>query len=258
MAPSFALERQIAADGFDVIVGFDEVGRGSLAGPVMVGAAAFLARNLGEAQTAMPQYLADSKTLTEHRRESLYEPLQAWVDGFAIGSASNAEIDEWGISHALGIAALRALDGVERALGMGSRGDSEMHGFDARRKYSGTWVYTTHDSLQHAGGLRVGAILDGPNDYISKTLGTFEAPAVPMPAQVRTLVKADAQCASVAAAAVLAKVTRDRLMEQLAREHAEYARYGWDRNKGYGSKAHREAIAQCGPSDLHRVSWHLA
>lgn len=179
MAPSFALERQIAADGFDIIVGFDEVGRGSLAGPVMVGAAAFLARNLGEAQTAMPQYLADSKTLTEHRRESLYEPLQAWVDGFAIGSASNAEIDEWGISHALGIAALRALDGVERALGMGNPGDREMHGFDARRKYSGTWAYTQHDSLQHAGGLRVGAILDGPNDYISKALGTFEAPRCP-------------------------------------------------------------------------------
>ena len=134
MAPSFALERQIAADGFDVIVGFDEVGRGSLAGPVMVGAAAFLARNLDEAQTAMPQYLADSKTLTEHRRESLYEPLQAWVDGFAIGSASNAEIDAWGISHALGIAALRALDGVERALGMGSPGDSEIRGFDDRCK----------------------------------------------------------------------------------------------------------------------------
>ena len=108
--PTFELERRIAADGCDVIVGFDEVGRGSLAGPAMVGAAAFRAADLDRAQQTVPQYLADSKMLTEHRREALYEPLQTWVDAYAIGSATNQEIDEWGISHALGVAALRALD----------------------------------------------------------------------------------------------------------------------------------------------------
>ncbi|PLS26856.1 ribonuclease HII [Bifidobacterium anseris] len=226
--PTFELERRIAADGYDVIVGFDEVGRGSLAGPVMVGAAAFHAADLDRAQQSIPQYLADSKMLTEHRREALYEPLQKWVDAYAIGSATNQEIDEWGITYALGIAALRALDEVERALG-----------------------------LEQEGGVRVGAILDGPSDYISKAFMSFEAPLAPVLPYVVTQVKGDQRCCSVAAAAVLAKVKRDRLMVALAEENPDYARYGWAHNKGYGSQAHREAIVQYGPSDLHRVSWKL-
>lgn len=114
--PTFDLEESLAREGHSVIVGFDEVGRGSLAGPVMVGAAAFLAQRLPQAARSMPHYLADSKMLTVRRREALYEPLQQWADAWAVGSATSAEIDEWGISHALGIAALRALDAVERTL----------------------------------------------------------------------------------------------------------------------------------------------
>lgn len=226
--PTFELERELAADGYDVVVGFDEVGRGSLAGPAMVGAAAFRAADLDHARQTVPQYLADSKMLTEHRREALFEPLRTWVDAYAIGTATNREIDEWGISHALGVAALRALDEVEHALGVVEGGD-----------------------------MRVGAVLDGPNDYITKALGSFEAPPVPVPAHVVTQVKGDQRCCSVAAAAVLAKVTRDRLMVALAEENPDYARYGWVHNKGYGSQAHRAAIAEYGPSDLHRVSWKL-
>ena len=226
--PTFALERGLAEDGYSLIVGFDEVGRGSLAGPVMVGAAAFFAQHLDSAEATMPHYLADSKMLTEHRRDALFEPLQTWVDAYSNGSASNTEIDDWGISHALGIAALRALDGVEQALG-----------------------------IEATGVVRVGAILDGPNDYNTKALGTFEAPAVPVPAHVITQVKGGQHCASIAAAAVLAKVTRDRLMVKLAESSPEYARYEWAHNKGYGSKAHRAAIAEYGPSDLHRLTWHL-
>lgn len=226
--PSFELERGLAADGYDVIVGFDEVGRGSLAGPVMVGAAAFRTVDLDRAEQSVPQYLADSKMLTEHRREALYEPLRTWVDAYAIGAATNQEIDEWGIAHALGVAALRALDKAERALGVVEGGEA-----------------------------RVGAILDGPNDYITKALGSFEAPLVPVPAHVVTQIKGDQRCRSVAAAAVLAKVTRDRLMVSLAEENPDYARYGWAHNKGYGSQAHRAAIAEYGPSGLHRLSWKL-
>lgn len=228
--PTFALEERLAADGYDVIVGFDEVGRGALAGPVMVGAAAFRMEHLAHAQQTIPHYLADSKMLTERRREALNEPLKAWVDAYAIGAATNEEIDAWGIAHALGVAALRALDAVERELGVGAAEEANV---------------------------RVGAILDGPHDYITKTLGTFEAPTVPVPAHVVTQVKGDQRCCSVAAAAVLAKVTRDRLMVALADEHPQYVRYGWANNKGYGSQAHRAAIAEYGPSDLHRVTWKL-
>ncbi len=116
---------------------------------------------------------------------------------------------------------------------------------------------TTLDADWDARMPRVGAILDGPSDYITKALGTFEAPAVPVPAHVVTQVKGDQHCGSVACAAVLAKVTRDRLMTQLADSNPDYARYGWAHNKGYGSQAHKAAIAQYGPCDEHRTSWKL-
>lgn len=267
--PTFDLEESLAREGYSVIVGFDEVGRGSLAGPVMVGAAAFLAQRLPQAAHDMPHYLADSKMLTERRREALYEPLQQWADAWAVGSATSAEIDEWGISHALGIAALRALDTVERTL-FGAFADAA----SATSATQSGGVFRAQGSMPAAGAQeptlaadwdaldpacmpRVGAILDGPNDYITKALGTFEAPAVSMPAHVVTQVKGDQHCGSVACAAVLAKVTRDRLMTRLAETNPDYARYGWAHNKGYGSQEHRAAIAQYGPCDEHRTSWKL-
>lgn len=223
--PTLTLERDLAAQGYDLIVGFDEVGRGSLAGPVMVGAAAVWSRDLDD--LTVPDGVADSKMLTEHRREAIFAPLKAWCAAWAVGAASNTEIDDWGISYALGVAALRALDDVERSLDL--RGTA----------------------------MSVGGILDGPNDYITKALGTFDAPAVPAPAHIVTKVKGDRHCATVATAAVIAKVTRDRLMTELAASDPRYAPYEWAHNKGYGSAAHRAAIVEYGPSDLHRLSWKL-
>ena len=233
VTPTLDMERAIAAQGFDVIVGFDEVGRGSLAGPVMVGAAAIRACDLaGASPLDVPAGVADSKMLTEHKREAIFEELKSWCASWAVGSASNAEIDDWGISHALGVAALRALAEAERRLGIDDDGS-----LDGKP-------------------VKVGAILDGPNDYITKALNTFDAPEVPVPAEVATKVKCDRYCATVATAAVIAKVTRDRLMVELG-ERPQYAPYEWGHNKGYGSAAHRDAIAEYGPSDLHRLSWHL-
>lgn len=229
--PTLELERTLAAQGYDVIVGFDEVGRGSLAGPVMVGAAAIWARDLPT--LTVPEGVADSKMLTEHRREAIFHPLRRWCASSAVGQASNTEIDEWGITYALGVAALRALDELERQLGI----------VGATQTPQGT--------------VRVGGILDGPNDYITAALGTFDAPDVPAPAHIITKVKGDQHCATVAAAAVIAKVTRDHLMVDIAEGNPAYEPYGWARNKGYGSQAHRDAIAKYGPTPLHRLSWHL-
>ncbi|MEE8725945.1 MAG: ribonuclease HII [Bifidobacterium thermacidophilum] len=229
--PTLELERTLAAQGYDVIVGFDEVGRGSLAGPVMVGAAAIWARDLST--LTVPEGVADSKMLTEHRREAIFHPLRRWCASSAVGQASNTEIDEWGITYALGVAALRALDELERQLGIGS-------------------ATQTPQSV-----IRVGGVLDGPNDYITAALGTFDAPDVPVPAHIITKVKGDQHCATVAAAAVIAKVTRDHLMVDIAKGNPAYEPYGWARNKGYGSQVHRDAIAKYGPTPLHRLSWHL-
>ena len=68
----------------------------------------------------------------------------------------------------------------------------------------------------------------------------------------RALPKADARCLSVAAASIIAKVTRDQLMVALAQD---FAGYGFARHKGYGTRQHREALARLGPSPIHRMSW---
>lgn len=227
--PCLDVEQELADQGFDVIVGFDEVGRGALAGPVMVGAAAFWARDVG--QLDIPRGLRDSKMLTERQREALFDPLQGWCAANAVGQSSNKEIDAWGISYALGVAALRALNEVERQLAI--RG------------------------VKASGAVTVGAILDGPHDYISKAFGTFDAPAVAVRPAVRTRVKADQYCAAVSAASVIAKVTRDRLMVSIVQGNPRYQPYRWAQNKGYGSAAHRAAIRRFGATDLHRRSWHL-
>jgi ribonuclease HII len=249
--PTLDLECDLAIHGFDLIVGFDEVGRGALAGPVMVGAAAIWAKDAPDRE--IPQHLADSKLLTAHMRETLFEPLRAWCAADAVGQASNEEIDEWGISHALGVAALRALNHVERQLGLH---DSRMPNTSVAQSAAQAAAQST--AAAGFGQPRVGAILDGPNDYISKALNTFDAPALPVPAHVVTRIKADQQCATVAAASVLAKVTRDRLMVSIAQGNPLYQPYHWVSNKGYGSAAHRAAIAQYGVTDLHRRTWHLA
>ena len=250
IVPTLEKEESLFQAGALGVVGFDEVGRGSLAGPVMVGAALLLAPGAQDAAEAgartrdsgsserserkqrmlsIPAGLADSKTLSERKREALFEPLQGWVDAWGVGAASNKEIAQWGISHALGVAALRALQQIEQ--------------------------------MASAAGLAVAdkpvdGILDGPYDYIAPAASSMDAPHLGFLPRVSTQVKADARCALVSAASVLAKVVRVRLMEGYARE-PRYQAYGWDSNKGYGSPAHRAAIAEHGPSDLHRLTWHL-
>ncbi|WP_250234321.1 ribonuclease HII [Bifidobacterium longum] len=277
ITPTLDLERSLAAQGYDLITGFDEVGRGALAGPVMVGCAAIWARDLepldgddavelsGRTYLGVPDGVADSKMLTEHRREAIFDELRDWCTAYAVGQASNTEIDEWGITYALGVAALRALSQVERELGL------RLGGGLAARKASmesageiveGRPGDSVGESIGNCGESvralpKVAGILDGPSDYITKALNTFDAPDVPIPADITTKVKGDQHCATVATAAVIAKVTRDRLMVGLAQSNPRYAAYEWAHNKGYGSAAHRTAIAEHGPTPLHRVSWHL-
>jgi ribonuclease HII len=99
----------------------------------------------------------------------------------------------------------------------------------------------------HESGADIAAslvLLDGAQDWLNPALGS------PLPVQMR--VKADRDCASVAAASVIAKVHRDKIMIDL---HEEYPHYGWVGNKGYGSPTHMAAIAEHGATPVHRVSW---
>ena len=100
--PTLDLERELLAKGSGVVVGVDEVGRGAVAGPVVVGIAVIrTARDF-------PVGLRDSKLIAASKREKLMQPVADWVDAIATGEATAAEIDEFGIISALARAAERA------------------------------------------------------------------------------------------------------------------------------------------------------
>ncbi|PJM74610.1 ribonuclease HII [Bifidobacterium simiarum] len=275
VAPTLDMERKLAGKGHTLIIGFDEVGRGSLAGPVMVGAAALLVRDLDEWD--VPSGVADSKMLTEVRRESLLKPLQNWTAAWAVGSASAPEIDEWGITYALGVASVRAINeietllttgahtplgiGMDEARALGKRGIApDWHGTIAAlggEERELTLGVVPDDPILPRRELRVAGILDGPNDYITPVVNSFDAPELLEPIAMTTKVKGDRHCATVATAAVISKVLRDHLIEGLAAVHPEWEAYGWSSNKGYGSAAHRKALAELGVTPYHRTTWHL-
>lgn len=165
-----------------------------------------------------PKGVRDSKLLTPAQRMDLVPQIERWAP-HAVGMASAGEIDQIGIIAALRLAGQRALATLS--------------------------VRPDH------------VLLDGNHDYISEPQQPAlfgEEPAGFQVPPVTTMIKADLRCAGVAAASILAKTSRDRLMLELHEEHPEY---GWADNKGYGAPEHLEAISRFGPTRHHRVSWSL-
>lgn len=212
--PTLSLETDLVAAGSRFVIGIDEVGRGAIAGPVAVGAALIDSK---DARWAMPwpTKLRDSKLLAEPVREELYQPVQEWLVGAAVGTVSAIEIDRIGIVEALARAAGSALSSLLE--------DQDLRGEIAR---DGAIV-----------------LLDGSHNWL-------DAMAQGLP--VVTRVKADRDCVVVSAASVLAKVERDRFMIDA---HEQHPHFGWDGNKGYASEGHIAALKQHGPVDLHRHTW---
>lgn len=161
-----------------------------------------------------PDGLRDSKLLAPAARDELVPRIVAWALEVAVGHATAAEIDRHGLSAALGLAGRRALRQLEHA----------------------------PDTI----------VLDGNFDWLARRRAGRRARAGL--GEVTCKVKADLECASVAAASVVAKVTRDALMAELALAHPGY---GWAANKGYGSAVHRAAIAELGACRQHRRTWQL-
>ncbi|MDM7856075.1 ribonuclease HII [Cellulomonas alba] len=221
-APHLRHERVLLREGARLVAGMDEVGRGSLAGPVSVGVVV-----IDASTRSAPQGVADSKLLTAAARQALVPRLRRWGLARAVGHASAAEIDEIGIIAALRLAGTRALSVVAASVGP----------VDV-------------------------VLLDGSHDWLTAPAqGDLFAPepdvgldGVASGPRVVTRVKADRTCATVAAASVLAKCERDGLMAELAGTHPHY---GWDENKGYASPGHVAALHDHGPCELHRRSWRL-
>lgn len=192
--PSYLLEEQYIKEGYSVVCGIDEAGRGPLSGSVYA-AACVLPLGL-----EIPG-LNDSKKLTEKKREALFEIICREAISYSIASATPEEIDRMNILEADLLAMRRALDGL---------------------------------SVKAELALVDGNIARG-----------FPIPAYPV-------IKGDSISASIAAASILAKVTRDRMCYE---DDRLYPMYGFAKHKGYGTRAHMDALRTYGPCPLHRRSF---
>lgn len=180
--------------GFSIVCGVDEAGRGPLAGPVFA-AAVILPENLGDLG------INDSKKLSEKKRDALFDIIKEKALAYSVASASEQEIDEINILNATFLAMKRAVDGLSIK--------PEIALIDGNRK---------------------------PNTGIEEM----------------TLVKGDSKSISIAAASILAKVSRDRYLLELDEKYPEYQ---FKKHKGYPTALHYEMIKKYGISPVHRLSF---
>ena len=187
-------ENEAKADGFNIVCGIDEAGRGPLAGPVCAAAVIL-------PEGCIIEGVNDSKKLTEKKREQLFDVIKETALAYSIATADEKEIDEINILQATYLAMNRAFRGLSIKPDM--------------------------------------ALVDGNRD-----------PNLGIP--TRTIVKGDANSMSIAAASILAKVTRDRFMFEMDKKYPEYQ---FAKHKGYGTKLHYEMLDKYGASEIHRMSF---
>ena len=195
--PHFEEETALHRQGFRLVAGLDEAGRGPLAGPVTAGAAVFRAYPAGR----WVDQVRDSKQLTPKAREAALPRIRAAAVATAVGTAGHEEVDDVGIVEATCLAMMRAID-----------------------RLSVTPDYLLIDAIR---------------------LPDNRTPQ-------KSIIKGDATCFSIAAASILAKVYRDRLMTRADRA---FPGYGFASNKGYPSAKHLAALRRLGPCLIHRRSF---
>ncbi len=187
-------ERQARSNGFQLIAGIDEAGRGPLAGPV-VAAAVILPADL------LIKGVNDSKKLSPDTRERLFDTIMSQAISVGIGMGSPELIDRINILQATRHAMLSAVSQLDPQ----------------------------------------------PDHLLIDGISTISSPL-----SQRTIKKGDSLSISIAAASIIAKVTRDRLMRDT---DMTYPGYGFSGHKGYGSALHLEAIRRLGPSPIHRLTF---
>jgi len=189
----YYFEGSLAGQGYCLVAGLDEAGRGPLAGPVVAGCVV-----LDPGVTI--DGLNDSKKLTEAQRDRLCKRICESASDFGVGIVEAGEIDKINILEATKKAMLLAIEDMKR-----------------------------------------------PPDYL-----LIDALTLAINIPQKPLIKGDSRSASIAAASILAKVTRDRIM---VRAHELWPVYGFSGHKGYGCKSHMDAIKEHGPCPIHRMSF---
>jgi ribonuclease HII len=198
-------EKNLWKQGYKLIVGIDEVGRGPLAGPVVAAAVIIFAPKINQSLFLL---VNDSKKLTAKQREFAFNELQKENQiVFGIGKISEKIIDKINIFNATKRAMEKAVRSLAKKIGK------------------------TPDFL----------IIDGKHKINSEI-------------EQKPIIKADEKIFSCSAASIVAKVTRDRLMDRM---HKKYPQYGFDKHKGYGTQQHYQMLKKHGACPIHRQSFYL-
>jgi len=194
--PNFNEEKKLWKQGYNIVVGIDEAGRGPLAGPVVACAVCF-PQNF---KIKILQGINDSKKLSEKQRENFYKILTNNKDiKWGVGIVSEKIIDKINILEATKLAMKKSF-----------------------KKLNPDFI-----------------LIDGNSKIYCKT-------------KQKTIIKGDQKIFSIAAASVIAKVTRDRIMQKY---HKKFPYYGFDKHKGYGTKTHFINLEKFGPCKIHRKSF---
>ncbi len=201
------------------LIGVDEVGRGSLVGPVTASAVLFKNNLAMPCSWCIPLYkLNDSKKISEKNRQIIDFRLSNLAYR-AIGEASVAEIDAINIYQATLLAMHRAINQLLEQLNINSKIKLD----------------------------QVLIVIDGNMKIVNLTYQNIQLKQI-------SIIKGDSKSASIASASVTAKVFRDSLITDLAKY---YPQYNLAKNKGYATAFHRNAISKFGISEIHRKSFKI-
>jgi len=217
--------------GFEGLLGVDEAGRGALAGPVVAGAV-LVTRGFLEGRWAVAKSgrVNDSKQLNAAERAELWAEFDSLARAGQIhatfGVASVAEIETLNILGATKLAMRRALEAIYPPECFERRQEPDLFASDSERA-----------AFRPTVSCKV--LIDG-------------LPLRHFPYPHEGLVNGDARSLCIAMASIVAKVTRDRLMDELDQVHPGY---GFAQHKGYGTEEHREAVLKLGRCLAHRDSF---
>lgn len=236
-----------------LIAGLDEAGRGPWAGPLVMGAVLFA----NDPSSELRARLKDSKEMTASQREACIPYIMQQAQSTGVGVVQAGEIDAWGLSMAVRIAMLRALGQLAHqptALVL----DANIHPFQQRHRrvilspgerfdpelaLKAPWTPPV-PQLESMASLLPSELHEN-KEFQRQAAIFFQLP-------FWSIVRGEQAHHSIAAASILAKVTRDALMMRFAQQYPEY---GFERHKGYGTAFHREQLATHGICPLHRCSY---